>query len=354
MPLTASELIEQRRALTVSYYQNNLYLQDPLEKLLNRPQNFIDSSTRTDAKVSQLLGLSLTEQFSTYRTTPLVSQYPFGLVLLQKNIFSYTGADQTFSVPSSFDSIVVQMWGAGGGGNGTARGGGGAYVEGTFQATPGENITVIVGSGGARFDITSCYGGGGGSGSVRGAGGQGGGRSALRRGTTEFATAGAGGGGGAQDGPWGGGAATVDNQSFAGDVTIGTQIQSNGTQSSGSGGGGSSTAGGGQGQFPHGRGPAGQFQGGPGGSDTGSGGGGGGYWAGGGGGYNGGGGGGGSYLLGLTNTDNSRSALREVAGNTSSPLRGTAGTGGNNGKGGDGLVIMNVYKNTQKPSFAAL
>jgi hypothetical protein len=265
-----------------------------------------------------------------------------------QSIFSYTGADQTYTVQPGVTSITVKMWGAGGGGNGTGKGGGGAYVEGTLTVTPGETLTVIVGSGGSRYNTANNYGGGGGSATVRGQGAQGGGRSALRRGATEVVTAGGGGGGGGDGSGLCGGAATVDSQSFAGDVTAGTQVQSRLAQprpgipgsTDGSGGGGSSTAGGVNGTWPNNRGSAAQFQGGTGGGDAGSGGGGGGWWGGGGGGFSGGGGAGSSYLVNLTNTSNSQSAAREVPGNNSSSLRGTAGLGGTNVAGGDGLVIL--------------
>jgi hypothetical protein len=209
--------------------------------------------------------------------------------------FSYTGADQSYTVPTGVYLLIVKMWGAGGGGNGAGKGGGGAYVEGRLTVTPGETLTLIVGSGGAVYNTSNNYGGGGGSATVRAGGGQGGGRTAIRRSGTELVTAG-GGGGGSSDGGGGGGAATVDSQSFAGDVTAGVlQVQSTAVQSSGSGGGGSTTAGGVNGPWPNNRGSAGQFQGGTGGGDATGGGGGGGYWGGGGGGYAGGGGGGSSY-----------------------------------------------------------
>lgn len=252
--------------------------------------------------------------------------------------FSYTGADQSFLVPTGVTALVVKMWGAGGGGNGSGKGGGGAYVEGTLTVTPGETLTIIVGSGGAYFNTTTNYGGGGASATVRGGGAQGGGRSAIRRSGTEIVTAGGGGGGSSDNSS--GGAATVDSQSFSGDIAVGLQIQTTANSGSGAGGGGSTTGGGGNGAWPGNRGFAGQFQGGNGSGDATGGGGGGGWYGGGGGGYSGGGGGGSSYLANLRLTQNSLSANREVAGNSTSPLRGTAGSGGNNGSGGNGLVIL--------------
>jgi hypothetical protein len=281
---------------------------------------------------------SYSKSYATSITAPVQLRFvPYPTVF--NTTFSYTGADQTFIVPSDVTVLLVRMWGAGGGGNGTGKGGGGAYVQGLLDVTPGETLTLIVGSGGSRYDTTNNYGGGGGSATVRAAGGQGGGRSAIRRSGTEVVTAG-GGGGGSSDGGWCGGAATVDSQSFAGDITAGVlQVQTTALQG-GSGGGGSTTAGGVNGAWPNPRGSAGQFQGGTGSGDAAGGGGGGGYWGGGGGGYAGGGGGGSSYLVNLRLTASSSSANREVPGNNSSPLRGTVGQGGTNVAGGNGLINL--------------
>jgi len=97
------------------------------------------------------------------------------------NIFTYTGSDQTYTVPVGTTSITVTMWGAGGGGNNNL-GGPGAFVSGTLSVTAGQTLKVIVGQGGP-VNTASVYGGGGGS-STNGAdddAGSGGGRSALQR-----------------------------------------------------------------------------------------------------------------------------------------------------------------------------
>lgn len=239
--------------------------------------------------------------------------------------FPFTGADQSFVVPTGVTSIFLKMWGAGGYG-GSAGGGGGAYVQGRLAVIPGETLTLIVGQGGPSTLIVS-YGGGGNYG--------GGGRTAIRRGATELVTAGGGGAGN------GGGAATVDSQSFGGDIDVGVQIQTYNSVNY-TGGGGSLTRGGQNVPYPNNSGVAGQYNGG--GDRSGSlAGGGGGWWGGGGGGGEGVGrnaGAGSSYLTNLTETINSSSAKRSTPGNASSPLRGTAGRGGINGGGGNGLLYI--------------
>lgn len=60
-------------------------------------------------------------------------------------------ASVAFVVPDSIFKLKVQAWGAGGGGYGTngGGGGGGGYGLKFFDVTPGQNINVIVGLGGA-------------------------------------------------------------------------------------------------------------------------------------------------------------------------------------------------------------
>ena len=113
--------------------------------------------------------------------------------------FSYTGANQTFVVPSTVTSLTVYMWGAGGGGGhtgtqGATAGGAGAYLEGTLTVAPNNSLTIIVGGGGAHGSVGVAYGGGG---SAAGAAyGGGGGRSAIQLSGTELVDAGGGGGAG--------------------------------------------------------------------------------------------------------------------------------------------------------------
>lgn len=116
--------------------------------------------------------------------------------------FTYTGANQTFTVPSGITSINIKAWGAGGGGGrlytfGTVPGAGGGYSSGNLSVTSGQILTVIVGRGGlaSTTSFNVGYGGGGGVPCPQGGNG-GGGRSAVRNASAvELITAGGGGGG---------------------------------------------------------------------------------------------------------------------------------------------------------------
>lgn len=148
-------------------------------------------------------------------------------VFANSSLFSYTGSDQTFTVPSGVEIIKVTMWGAGGSGgvygNGiyqrfSSGGAGGVIENNVISVTPGEDLTIQVGEGAQRTGSSSNqdfspsgtrYGGGGGgtgydpSGSSIDegcGGGAGGGSSAIKRGSTFLLTSGGGGGGGG----WGG------------------------------------------------------------------------------------------------------------------------------------------------------
>jgi hypothetical protein len=92
------------------------------------------------------------------------------------NIFTYTGADQSYTVPSGVTSVTISMWGAGGaGGAAGGYGGGGAYVNGTLAVTAGMSLRIIVGQGGSVGATISYGGGGAASGAASG-----GGRSAIQ------------------------------------------------------------------------------------------------------------------------------------------------------------------------------
>lgn len=85
-----------------------------------------------------------------------------------------TPGTTSFVVPANVTSIKAECWGAGGGGQGGsgAGGGGGEYArEDTLAVTPGETLTIVVGTGGA-----------GGPGGVGGPGSAGG-STAVKRGT---------------------------------------------------------------------------------------------------------------------------------------------------------------------------
>jgi hypothetical protein len=96
------------------------------------------------------------------------------------SIFTYTGSDQSYTVPTGVTSITATMWGAGGGGGGAASGGPGAFVSGTLSVTAGQTLKVIVGQGGSVTNGTT-YGGGGARSTGGSAAGSGGGRSAIQR-----------------------------------------------------------------------------------------------------------------------------------------------------------------------------
>ena len=117
---------------------------------------------------------------------------------------AYTGSDVSFTVPSGVTRIYTKMWGAGGSGgyksgwNYGSPGGAGGFTHGVIATTPGETLTLMIGQGGHRVGSTIYGGGGLRTGQYQNIyGGNGGGRTAIRRGSTELATAGGGGGGGA-------------------------------------------------------------------------------------------------------------------------------------------------------------
>ncbi len=127
--------------------------------------------------------------------------------------FSYTGSDQTFTVPSGLTKVFAKVWGAAGGAGQSAtpggKGGAGGFSRANISVTPGQNLAIVVGAGGTRNDSgvtntliyghktapTGRFGGQGAS------GGAGGGLSGIFNGTFTFANSllisGAGGGGSA-------------------------------------------------------------------------------------------------------------------------------------------------------------
>ncbi len=119
-------------------------------------------------------------------------------------VFTYTGADQTWTTPASVRSARVYLWGgAGGGASGEGysdAGGAGGYAEGYINLTGFTTLTVQVGGGGLVSGSTRsarAYPAGGLPG-IRNsyASGGGGGRSAINRAPTLPVIV-AGGGGGA-------------------------------------------------------------------------------------------------------------------------------------------------------------
>jgi hypothetical protein len=119
-------------------------------------------------------------------------------------VFTYTGAIQTFSVPNYCSSINVKAWGGGGGGGMVSLGGGGGFIQSTISVNVEETLNVIVAGGGGGFNTNQGGGGGGGS-------------SSVQRSFDPLIIAGGGGGGGGSwmglgggDGGPGGGSAGID------------------------------------------------------------------------------------------------------------------------------------------------
>lgn len=269
-----------------------------------------------------------------------------------KQVFTYSGDVQTFTVPPYVSQLFVKLWGAGGGG-GASTGGAGAYVSGYLSVTPGQTLQVIVGGGGVRATQPSLteaggFGGGGAAGSSGSTfrAGSGGGRSAIQVVPgTDVVTAGGGGGAGSyfnNSSPVGGGGGAPNGSNGGISVNANGFAGQGGTLVSGGGGGSNGTDGTASGGS--------QYTGGAGGtgSSYGGGGGGSGYFGGGGGGRSnaqarscGGGGGGSSFTSNLTTVTNTPGA----SGSTNAPnnndvdyVTGVARGGSTNG--GPGAVVI--------------
>jgi len=229
--------------------------------------------------------------------------------------FSYTGAQQTFTVPTGVTSLTVTAHGAQGGDGGglSGNGGQGGTITATVSVTSGEALYIYVGGAGGTSTSGVAAGGFNGGGASGGAhAGGGGGASDIRQGgaalSNRIVVAGAGGGASAIPANGGnGGGTTGAAGSAAGGAT--------------GGGGGTQSAGGAAGTGPIQNGNPGTL--GAGGDGVGtslpSGGGGGGYWGGGSGGDDsaaGGGGGGSSYAepgaTSVTNTQGGHSGNGQV------------------------------------------
>ena len=210
-------------------------------------------------------------------------------------IFNYTGGTQTWTVPAGITQVVIEVWGAQGGGSlccsGTQPddGGQGGYATGTLAVTAGEVLRIYVGQQGDFGNPVSAGGwnGGGGGGHY---GGGGGGATDVRKGGTDcldrVIVAGGGGGGncGCPDhghGGNGGGTNGASGLSFTGWTPAGGGTQSNGGSPGSNGSSGSFCAGSSHAGSYH-------FAGGGGG------------WYGGGAAYAAGGGGGSGYIGGVT------------------------------------------------------
>tara|TARA_S200000501_G_scaffold20363_1_gene18089 strand:- start:2984 stop:4522 length:1539 start_codon:yes stop_codon:yes gene_type:complete len=175
-----------------------------------------------------------------------------------------TAGTYSFVVPVGITSISAVCVGGGGGGGGTdssircgGGGGGGGLSYGTFLVTPGETLTIVVGSVGAGGADTGTDGsaggdsqvkrsstvllqGGGGSGGDRGINNSTGGAGGTSTGT-ERDGGGTGGGGGGGDGNPGGGGGAGGYSGNGGNNTYDGGASSSGADGSGGGGGGGST-----------------------------------------------------------------------------------------------------------------
>lgn len=133
-----------------------------------------------------------------------------GAALPGADTFLYTGALQTFTVPSCVTSITIEAWGAQGGAvtgySPFPQGGLGARMRGTFAVTPGQVLNVIVGARGNSDPSSS--GGGGGSG--------------VGDGSTPLIVAGGGGGHDFQDPNYAGVHAVVNTNGNSGNSNTGS------------------------------------------------------------------------------------------------------------------------------------
>ena len=264
--------------------------------------------------------------------------------------FSYTGAQQNFTVPSSVSTITIKVWGAQGGNGGTYNnsGGKGGYATGDLTVSAGDALYVYVGGEGGEITNTDTQNAGGFNGGGLGGydtsgqtqnGGGGGGASDVRYGGTALGNrkivAGGGGGAGAgvssyngSAGGVGGGdsgsAGLTNNSSYGAGGAGGTQSSGGTAGNNGYNATNGSSGTGGNASY---------------GNAWGSGGGGGGYYGGGGGsmtqphgaGYSAGGGGGSGYIGGVSNSPET------IAGNATMP---DPDGGTMTGREGNGLVII--------------
>jgi hypothetical protein len=63
--------------------------------------------------------------------------------------FASFNTSGNWTVPDGITKVVVEVWGAGGGGSQYGSGAGGGYIKGNFTVTPGSSITFSIGTGGS-------------------------------------------------------------------------------------------------------------------------------------------------------------------------------------------------------------
>ena len=297
-------------------------------------------------------------------------QYTITVEAPTVQVFSYTGSNQTFTVPSGVTSVTAHVFGAGGGGghlsgwDDESAGGAGGSAVGTIDTSSLSSLVIIVGGGGIGQDgvgstnTPPAFGGGGGSTgtSDNSYSGGGGGLSGIFNGSythgNSILIAGGGGGGGAMNNTTG----SSKSRGGAGGGTTGEDGSSVDSQYRGRGGtqsaGGVAPANGyGHGNFNSGTGIAGSAL--QGGGDTDGyaygGKGGGGYYGGSQGSYQepndmAGGGGGSGYLHpSLVSNGTLYAGSGQTPGNSSSTYRNGLGDGGNARTNGDNGRVVLIY-----------
>ena len=166
-------------------------------------------------------------------------------------VYAYTGADQTVTVPAGCTTATIKAWGAGGGAsqnqnNDLSYGGGGGFASRTLSLTPGTTLKVVVG--GTAGTNASAYGGGGLSSYWTNFGAAGGGMSGVFSTSVTQANAlvvaGGGGGGGGWAYPYGGATATGPVAGAGGDSTTSSYLLLDRSYYYVSGGSGTSSGGG--------------------------------------------------------------------------------------------------------------
>jgi hypothetical protein len=173
--------------------------------------------------------------------TSIVAPTPLAAQSGNPRQFDFTGAPQSFVVPTGVTSLRVDVVGAQGVGPGAgfSPGGSGGRVQATLPVTPGETLTIMVG--GTRALPSDGSGGFNGGGDGGNGGWGGGGASDIRRGATWLIIAGGGGGAGrGAGGPFGAFASGVGGPGgglVGGDGTVSGLAGKGGTQSSGGAGG---------------------------------------------------------------------------------------------------------------------
>jgi hypothetical protein len=168
----------------------------------------------------------LTSQFIQMKPRTFPNQWP---------TLTFTGSDQTWTVPANITSILVEAYGAQGGSKDVA-GGLGGKVQAIIKVTPGETLYIMVGGQPSLNSVTAVYGNGGNAGTnnsnISKQGAAGGGMTALFRSSVVMSNVllVAGGGGGAATGRIGGNAGGLVGDVSVSDYTRGGK---GGTQSNG-------------------------------------------------------------------------------------------------------------------------